>query len=139
MTQVLTISCKLKVSASQAAKLDATLSAFAQALLAPAGRRPYWVNQNTPENIANLVKLYFLCYYEVRARFGLSSNLTQQVFRRLAGARKLAQQKNRPVKAFKSGFVTYDARIFSFRERDWTVSLTTVERRERFELDVGSY
>ena len=147
MTQVLTISCKLKVSASQAAKLDATLDAFAQALLAPAGRRPHWVNQNTPEKIVNAIKLQSLCYREIRARFGLSSNkdsvplarVAQQVGRRLAAARKIAQQKNRPVKVFKGGFVTYDARIFFFRERDWTVSLTTVEGRERFELDVGSY
>ncbi|MFS8924470.1 transposase, partial [Synechococcus sp. B60.1] len=88
-----------------------------------------------------------LCYREIRTRFGLSSNkdsvplarVTQQVCRRLAAARKVAQQKNRPVKAFKGGFVTYDARIFSFREKDWTVSLTTVEGCERFELDVGSY
>ena len=41
MTQVLTISCKLKVSLSQATKLDATLDAFVRAL--------NWVNQNTPE------------------------------------------------------------------------------------------
>ncbi len=61
MTQVLSISCKLKVSVrvsgteslSQAVKLSATLDAFVQALLAPAGRRPYWVNQNTPEKIVN--------------------------------------------------------------------------------------
>ncbi|MFS8861594.1 RNA-guided endonuclease InsQ/TnpB family protein [Synechococcus sp. H55.6] len=131
MTQVLTISCKLKVSASQAVKLEATLSAFAQAL--------NWVNQNTPEKVVNPVKLQSLCYRAIRTRFGLSSNLAQQVCRRLAAARKVAQQKNRPVKAFKGGFVTYDARIFSFREKDWTVSLTTVEGRERFELDVGSY
>ncbi|MFT0813740.1 RNA-guided endonuclease InsQ/TnpB family protein [Synechococcus sp. OH20] len=139
MAQVLTISCKLKVSASQAVKLEATLSAFAQALLAPAGRRPYWVNQNTPEKVVNPVKLQSLCYRAIRTRFGLSSNLAQQVCRRLAAARKVAQQKNRPVKAFKSGFVTYDARIFSFREKDWTVSLTTVEGRERFELDISNY
>ncbi|MFS8913707.1 transposase, partial [Synechococcus sp. B60.2] len=139
MTQVLTVSCKLKVSASQAAKLDATLDAFAQAL--------NWVNQNTPEKVVNAVKLQSLCYREIRTRFGFSSNkdsvplarVAQQVGRRLAAARKSAQQKNRSVKAFKGGFVTYDARIFSFRERDWTVSLTTVEGRERFELDVGSY
>ncbi|MFS8816059.1 transposase, partial [Synechococcus sp. R60.4] len=49
MTQVLTISCKLKVSNSQAAKLDATLDAFVQAL--------NWVNQNTPEKILNALKL----------------------------------------------------------------------------------
>jgi IS605 OrfB family transposase len=139
VTQVLTVSCKLKVSQSQAAKLDATLEAFGQAL--------NWVNQNTPEKVANAVKLQSLCYREIRARFGLSSNLArttsrlrdQQVCRRLAGARKVAQQKNRPVKAFKGGFATYDARIFSFREKDWTVSLTTVEGRERFELAIGRY
>jgi putative transposase len=147
MTQVLTVSCKLKVAQSQAAKLDATLEAFGQALNR--------VNQNTPEKVANAVKLQSLCYREIRARFGLSSNLArttsrlrdQQVCRRLAGARKVAQQKNRPVKALslrdananKGGFATYDARIFSFREKDWTVSLTTVEGRERFELAIGRY
>jgi len=131
MTQVLTVSCKLKVAQSQAAKLDATMDAFVQAL--------NWVNQNTPEKVVNAVKLQSLCYYQIRARFGLSSNLAQQVCRRLAGARKVAQQKNRPVKAFKGGFATYDARIFSFREKDWTVSLTTVEGRERFELAIGRY
>jgi putative transposase len=139
MTQVLTVSCKLKVSQSQAAKLDATLDAFVQAL--------NWVNQNTPEKVTNAVKLQSLCYREIRARFGLSSNLAQQVCRRLAGARKVTRQKNRPVKALslrdananKGGFATYDARIFSFREKDWTVSLTTVEGRERFELAIGRY
>ena len=131
MTQVLTVPCKLKVSQSQAAKLDATMDAFVQAL--------NWVNQNTPEKVVNAVKLQSLCYYQIRARFGLSSNLAQQVCRRLAGARKVARQKNRPVKAFKRGFATYDARIFSFREKDWTVSLTTVGGRERFELAIGRY
>jgi putative transposase len=139
MTQVLTVSCKLKVSQSQAAKLDATMEAFGQAL--------NWVNQNTPEKVANAVKLQSLCYREIRAQFGLSSNLAQQICRRVASARKVAQQKNRPVKALslrdananKGGFATYDARIFSFREKDWTVSLTTVEGRERFELAIGRY
>ena len=95
MSQVLTISCKLKAFPSQAAKLDATMDVFVQAL--------NWVNQNTPEKIVNAVKLQSLCYYEIRARFGLSSNLAQQICRRVASARKVAQQKNRPVKAFKGG------------------------------------
>ena len=81
MNQVLTISCKLKVSESQSVKLDATLDAFVQAL--------NWVNQNTPEKIVNAVKLQSLCYYEVRSRFGLSSNLAQQVCRRVAGSRNI--------------------------------------------------
>ena len=105
MSQVLTVSCKLKAFPSQAAKLDATMEAFGQAL--------NWVNQNTPEKIVNAVKLQSLCYYEIRARFGLSSNLArttsrlrdQQVCRRVAGARKVARQRNRPVKEFKRRFV----------------------------------
>ncbi|HIK21546.1 MAG TPA: transposase, partial [Synechococcus sp. M44_DOE_062] len=131
MTQVLTVSCKLKVTQTQAAKLSATLSVFTEAL--------NWVNANTPAKVVNALKLQSLCYYEIRARFGLSSNLAQQVCRRVAGSRKVAQQKNRPVKEFKKPFVTYDARTFSFREKDWTVSLNTVEGRERFELAIGNY
>jgi hypothetical protein len=53
--------------------------------------------------------------------------LAQQVCRRVAGSRKVAKQKKSPVKEFNSCFFTYDARIFSFRQKDWTVSLTTVE------------
>ncbi|MFS8841103.1 transposase, partial [Synechococcus sp. W55.2] len=56
MSQVLNVSCKLKASQSQAAKLDATMDVFVQAL--------NWVNQNTPEKIVNAVKLQSLCYYE---------------------------------------------------------------------------
>jgi len=129
MGQFLTVSCKLKVSQSQAAKLDATLEAFGQAL--------NWVNQNTPEKAASAVKLQFLCYREIRARFGLSSNLAVQVCRRVAGARKAA--RDFMVKEFKRRFVAYDVHLFSFREKDWTVSLTTLEGRERFELSIGNY
>ncbi|MEN9225696.1 MAG: hypothetical protein Q6M54_09510, partial [Thermostichus sp. DRC_bins_24] len=92
--------------------------------------------------MVNALKLQSLCYHEIRARFGLSSNLALQVCRGVAGSRKVAKQKHRPVKAVKTGFVTYDARIFSFREKDRTarrsrastVSLTTVDGRERFGL-----
>ncbi|MFS8873024.1 transposase [Synechococcus sp. R50.1] len=155
MTQVLTVSCKLKVSQSQAATLDETLDALSLRDANANGQALNWVNQNTPEKAVNPLKLQSLCYYEIRARFGLSSNLArttsrlrdQQICRRVASARKVAQQKNRPVKALslrdananKGGFATYDARIFSFREKDWTVSLTTVEGRERFELAIGHY
>ncbi|MGY4590621.1 putative transposase [Thermostichus sp. MS-CIW-40] len=155
MTQVLTVSCKLKVSQSQAATLDETLDALSLRDANANGQALNWVNQNTPEKVVNPLKLQSLCYYEIRARFGLSSNLArttsrlrdQQICRRVASARKVAQQKNRPVKALslrdananKGGFATYDARIFSFREKDWTVSLTTVEGRERFELAIGHY
>ena len=49
MTQTLTLSCKLKATEAQTAKLTATLSAFTQAL--------NWVNANTPAQTANALKL----------------------------------------------------------------------------------
>ncbi|MEN9225733.1 MAG: hypothetical protein Q6M54_09695 [Thermostichus sp. DRC_bins_24] len=51
------------------------------------------------------VTILSLCYHEIRAHFGLSSNLAQQVCRRVAGPRKVAKQKHRPVKAVKSDFL----------------------------------
>jgi len=87
----------------------------------------------------NAVKLQCLVYYEVRHRFDLSSNLAQQVCRRVAGNRKTAKQKNRPVKQFNPTSASYDARIFTFFEKDWSVSLTLVGGRERISLDIGNY
>ncbi|MEN9224554.1 MAG: hypothetical protein Q6L60_10245 [Thermostichus sp. HHBFW_bins_43] len=57
--------------------------------------------------MVNALKLQSFCYHEICARFGLSSNLAQQVCRRVAGPPKVAKQKHRPVKAVKAGFVTY--------------------------------
>jgi hypothetical protein len=43
------------------------------------------------------------------------------------------------VKGFKPISAIYDARTFSFREKDWTVSLTMLGGRERFALAIGNY
>ncbi|MBW4620759.1 MAG: transposase [Cyanosarcina radialis HA8281-LM2] len=131
MSQILTVSCKLNPTWQQVEKLEATLMAFAEAC--------NWVNQNTSANILNAVKLQSQIYYEVRDKFGLSSNLAQQVCRRVAGNRKTAKQKNKPVKKLNPSSVTYDQRIFAFREPDWMVSLTTTGGRERIALDIGNY
>ena len=63
MTQVLTVSCKLKVSQSQAAKLDETkdsvpltrLDALSLRDANANGQVLNWVNQNTPEKVVNPV------------------------------------------------------------------------------------
>lgn len=146
MNQVLSVSCKLNPNSLQQQKLAQTLRAFAEAC--------NWVNQNTPQKIVNAVKLQNQVYYEIRARFGLGANLAQQVCRRVAGNRKTAQhgtsfkrgnpangvpQKDRPVKQFKGTSATYDQRIFSFFEKDWTVSLWLLGGRERIPLAIGNY
>jgi IS605 OrfB family transposase len=131
MKQVLTVSCKLQASSEQVAKIEATLTFFADAC--------EYVNQIVQPNLMNELAIQSLVYHDVRAKFGLSSQLTIHVVRRVSGNRKAAKKDNKPVKKFFPTSVTYDSRTFSFREKDWTVSLTTIDGRERFSLAIGNY
>lgn len=131
MKQVLTVSCKLQVTQEQVAKLNNLLKAFADAC--------EYVNRTVKEGLANELAMQSLVYNEVRALFGLSSQLSIHAIRRVAGNRKTAKQKSKPVKSFAPTSATYDVRTFSFREKDWTVSLTMLGKRERFPLAIGNY
>ncbi|MNS47590.1 putative transposase DNA-binding domain protein [compost metagenome] len=128
MIQVLTVVCKIEVPDSLRPRLDATLRAFADACNAVRA-----VSETT--GITNKVKLQHLIYRDLRERFGLSSNLAIRAIARVAGALKAKHRK--PV--FRSTSVDYDQRIFRFREKDWTVSLTLLGGAERFRLDIGNY
>ena len=131
MNQVTTVACKLKAPLKFVAEIDKTLEVFAAAC--------DWVNQNTPLELTNKTKMQKLVYNDVRARFGLSANLAIQALRRVCGNRKTARQKKSNVRKFSSTSVSYDARIFSFREADYSVSLKLLENRVRFDLDIGNY
>ena len=131
MKQVLTVSCKIQVSPEQSIKIDATLQSFASAC--------EYVNQTVPPTLTNELAMQSLIYYDVRDRFGLSAQLAIHAIRRVSGNRKTAKKDGKPVKNFAPTSVTYDPRIFSFREKDWTVSLTTTSGRERFKLAIGNY
>lgn len=89
--------------------------------------------------MTNNVRIQTLVYDDVRAKFGLSANLAIRAINRVAGNRKTAKKENKPVQSFKPSSADYDARIFAFREKDWTASLTLVGGRERFDLHVGNY
>ncbi|OLE23901.1 MAG: transposase, partial [Cyanobacteria bacterium 13_1_40CM_2_61_4] len=80
-----------------------------------------------------------MIYYEVRSRFQLSANLAIQAIRRVAMNRKAAHETGTTVETFAPTSIQYDARIFSFRERDNTVSLTLLHGRERLPLHLGNY
>lgn len=131
MKQVLSVSCKLKPTLEQIAKIDELLNAFADACV--------YVNGVVPPNLTNELAMQSLVYYDVRARFGLSAQLTIHAVRRVSGNRKTAKQKGKPVSKFAPTSATYDPRTFSFREKDWTVSLTVMGGRERFNLAIGNY
>jgi putative transposase len=130
-TQSITVACKIEASNTLPKEIDETMLVFASAC--------DWVNSNTPEKMTNKTAMQSLVYSEVRANFGLSSNLAIQAIRRVCANRKTAFQKGKKVKEFSPTSVSYDARIFSFRQEDWTVSLKLLSSRQRFKLLIGNY
>lgn len=129
--QVLTVSCKLNPSQAQAAEIEDTLKAFADAC--------NWINQNPPAKLRNNVRIQSLVYQDVRSRFGLSANLAIRAINRVAANRKTALKGGFSVQNFEPTSVDYDARIFAFREKDLSVSVTLLKSRQRIKLILGDY
>ncbi len=131
MKQITTVACKLKLPVKLAEEIEETLQVFATAC--------EWINANTPKNLTSKTKMQKLVYNQVREQFGLSANLAIQALRRVCGNRKTARQKKRNVRKFSPTSVSYDARIFNFKEFDYTVSIKLLRSRVRLELDIGNY
>lgn len=123
MNTIRTIACKLAPSSAQRAELDATLVAFADAcnFIADVARQMH---------SSNKVKVQHACYAEVRTRFGLSANLAIRAIARVCAALKVPSKAH---STFQPTSIDYDQRICSFREWDWTFSLTLLHSRERIE------
>jgi IS605 OrfB family transposase len=87
-------------------------------------------------HIANKLRLQLLVYYDIRQRFGLSS---QMVIRAIAKASE-AYKRDRAIKpTFRAhGAMTYDQRICSFPTPD-RVSLLTLDGRVVVPLRCGAY
>jgi putative transposase len=131
MEQTLTLVCKLQPTPEQTAKIEDILQAFA------AGCN--FANETVKPKVTNKVVIQAEVYEQLRSQFQLSANQAVRVCARVAANRKTAKLKNRPVKAFKPTSADYDARIFAFREKDWSVSLTLLGVREHIKLDVANY
>lgn len=131
MEQVLTLVCKLKPTPEQVAQIEATLQAFAAAC--------NYANEIVKSQTTSKTTIQATVYQELRSNFGLSANLAVRACARVGANRKTAKLKGKPVKAFKPTSADYDARIFAFREKDWTVSLTLMDGRHHIKLDLGQY
>ncbi|HBY77396.1 MAG TPA: transposase, partial [Cyanobacteria bacterium UBA11148] len=131
MKQVLTIACKLQPTPEQTLKIEELLQVFADGC--------NYANQNVKDSITSKTTIQNLVYQSLRAQFGLSANQAVRVCARVGANRKTAKLKGRPVREFKPTSADYDARIFSFREKDWTVSLTLLNGREHIKIDAGNY
>ncbi|MFE1748395.1 RNA-guided endonuclease InsQ/TnpB family protein [Coleofasciculus sp. H7-2] len=131
MESTITLVCFLNPTPEQADKIDALLQAFADGC--------NYTNQEVDSKITNKATIQTLVYRDLRAKFGLSSNQAVRVCARVGANRKTAKSKGAIVEAFSPTSADYDARIFSFREKDWTASLTLLGVRERFKLMIGNY
>lgn len=131
MKQVLTIVCKLQPTPKQIDLIEVTLVGFADAC--------NYTNQIVKPNITSSVSIQNLVYSALREQFGLSANLAVRACARVGANRKTAKVKDKPVKNFQPTSADYDARIFAFREKDWTVSLTLIGGREHIKLNAGNY
>ncbi len=131
MKQVLTLVCKLQPTPEVAQKIESTLVAFADAC--------NYTNQEVKPTITSKTTIQNMVYQTIREKFGLSANLAVRACARVGANRKTAKQKKRPVKEFKPTSADYDARIFAFREKDWSVSLTLIGGREHIPIQVGNY
>ena len=129
METIRTIACKLVPTDEQRTELDATLVAFADAcnFVADVARSIH---------SSNKVKIQHACYHDVRQRFGLSANLAIRAIARVCAALKVPAKTH---STFEPTSVDYDQRIFSFREWDWTFSLTLLHSRARLETALGDY
>jgi len=129
MFTVRTIVCKLAVIPDTEKRIEDTMRAFADAcnFVAEWGR----TNKESNQFI-----LHRACYRDVRAKFGLSANLAVRAIARVAP--KLAKIKTRN-SVFQPTSVDYDARIFTFDEKNWLVGITLLGGRSKFALSIGQY
>jgi predicted transposase len=121
LKQVLTIVGKLKPSIELIQKIEATLKAFADAC--------NFANSQVKPNITSKTTIQNLVYQTLREKFGLSANLAVRACARVGANRKTAKLNNKPVKKFAPTSADYDARIFAYREKDESVSLTLLGGR----------
>ncbi|MBE9045695.1 transposase [Pleurocapsales cyanobacterium LEGE 10410] len=131
MKQVLTIVCKLNPSQKIVKKIDLTLEMFAAAC--------NYANQEVKPSITSKTTIQSQVYQTIREKYSLSANLAVRACARVGANRKTAKKDKKPVKAFKPTSADYDARIFAFREKDWSVSLTLVGGREHIPIVSSNY
>lgn len=126
----ITVKCKMDLTDEQRLAIDKTMGAFAAACndALKVGREI---------GSASNVRIHHGCYHQIREDHGLPANLAVRAIARAAGILKVKERKNSTVRPTS---IDYDARTFSFKEADWSVSLSTVEGRQRpITLDIGDY
>jgi len=130
--QTKTICCKLLTTEEIVDALHETSNRFADSC-------NYVLTTANKEKTHHAIKLHSLCYFQIRSEFGLSANLAIRSIRRVVACMTKLKGKRKRPKKFKPKSIDYDARIFTYRESDETVSLTTTKGRIRIPMLLGEY
>jgi predicted transposase len=85
----------------------------------------------------NKVKLQHLCYRTIKEKYNLQANLVIRAIARVAEAARKKRKLSKP-KKFKPTSMSLDQRTFSFNEKRWEVSISTVAGRMKFPLAIGN-
>ena len=124
-----TIALKLQPTPGQVDALTRTMVAFNAACNVIA-------ETAYAQRCANKRTLQHLVYYDIRARFGLSAQLTIRAIAKVAEAYK--RDKTKQPRFRPDGAITYDERILSFKGLDH-VSLLTLDGRHLIPFVYGTY
>lgn len=127
-----TICCKLTTTSAVSEALEETAVVFAEACM-------FALEAAKKHKTSDKRKLQQVVYKDMRSKFSLTSNLVIRSIARVCYAIKIAAKKRNIVKDFKSTSIDYDQRIFAYRERSQSVSISTIHGRMHVPLDLGSY
>lgn len=131
MNQVLTLVVRLQPNSEQYAKLKDTAIKFASCC--------EFVNSSVKPTLTNRNSIQAVIYNDAKNKFNLVSNHIIRACARVGANRLTAKHKGKKVKGFKPTSFDCDKDTFTFREKDWTVSLSTVRGRERISLNASNY
>lgn len=123
-----TVAAKLIPSKTHTQALKATLALFADAC-----NQALKVDQEN--NIKRAFDIHKLCYYQIKAATSLTSNYVVRAIGRVAGS----FGKKKPPKEFHPTSLDLDKDLFRFIPQTETVSISTIEGRQKIKLQLGNY
>lgn len=121
----LTLKCKLNPNTTQCELLRKTSAAFSVAANMA-------LEVAKKQKTKNSLKVQALCYRDIKQKTCLHAQFVCLAIKRATAALKTAEE-------FKSASIAYDVRAFSFRPKEETVSLATMNGRIHVPLVLGNY
>ena len=126
----ITVQCKLDLTGEQRSAIDNTMEAFAAACNDA-------LNVGREAGTTSNVRIHDRYDYDLREDHGLPANLAVRAIARAAG---ILKGKERRPSTVRPTSIDYDARTFSFKEADGSISLSTTQGRQKpIALDIGDY